>query len=150
MITVGMALVGCVSEQRPADANRPDGDGGARQKIIVDAPDDLHDIAGYLLRFRTLYGGLPVTLDELRDKGVMPAAGYDQLDGYAYHPRGLGVIDRGRVVMVVDRTYRIDDHLWCVIREPGGSSDAMTLNVTLVPTGDLYRAARRQGPTMGR
>ncbi|MEL7088615.1 MAG: hypothetical protein AAGL98_09290, partial [Planctomycetota bacterium] len=115
---------------------------GEPARAVVEAPADLHDISGFLLRYRVETRTYPPTLATLREAGIMPAAGYDGLTDYAYSPNGLGTLAGGERIVVVDRTIRIADHVWCVLEIDRDVAHTAALDVRLVPMTQLRAAAR--------
>lgn len=112
-------------------------------RVAVEAPTDLHDISGYLLRYRVTHQALPPALSDLRAQGVMPAEGYPGLGDYAYRATGLGTLADGRRVILVDTAIRVEGHAWCILAEPARNPRTATLAVSLVSMADLQAAARR-------
>ena len=137
-------LLGCQQQSRTVrTVTLPGEDAAANpQRAVVEAPADLHDISGYLLRYRVQFGAYPDSLATLQSAGIMPKQGFEGLGAYAYHPQGLGTLANGHKIMVVDRTLRIADHVWCILEIDRPSDVTAALDVRLVPWADLQQAAR--------
>lgn len=149
LTVIGALLVGCETQtSRVRTVELPgvdrDTDSGNPVRALVEAPADLHDLSGFLLRYQVEYKTYPPTLAALRDVGIMPAAGYDGLPQYAYAADGLGTLAGGGRIMVVDRAIRIADHVWCVIEIDNSVSHTAALDVRLVPLPQLQAAAKRR------
>ncbi len=113
------------------------------QDATIDAPADLHDLAGGLLAYRARYRLMPESLEVLRDEQLIAASTIGPLDAYAYAPGGLARLPDGQIVLVVDTGLRIADHLWCVVREASTTPRTALLSVQLVRLTDLEAAAGR-------
>lgn len=111
------------------------------QRIVVDAPQELQEITGCLLRYQAARRRLPASLAELRTAGFIAADTHPDLDRYAYHRAGLGKLDDGLVILLVDHTFRIDKHLWCILQKRSADRRSAALDVTLVAISELYKAS---------
>jgi hypothetical protein len=140
---LALALCACESTTTRTVAGAPEPGTSISPRVAVEAPADLHDISGALLRYRVLHQSLPDTLGVLRDEGFLPAEGYDGLGSYAYQPDGLGRLSDGRTIFVVDTAIRVEGHAWCILAEPSGNPRTAALMVSLVSMADLQAAARR-------
>lgn len=141
-----LLTVGCQTQSRTVTEVKvasPQEGSDAPQRAVIEAPADLHDLSGFLLRYQVEHGRYPDRLEDLRTAGIMPNDGFAQVNQYAYNRNGLGRLDDGSLIMVVDRTIRLADHVWCILQivEPGQHTAA--LDVRLVPWPDLQAAAKR-------
>ncbi|MEM7625074.1 MAG: hypothetical protein AAF333_05545 [Planctomycetota bacterium] len=144
-----LCLIGCETQTtrvRTVEVSPSDTAAGSGSPVraVVEAPADLHDLSGFLLRYRVEYGAYPPTLAALREVDIMPKAGYDGLPEYAYAPTGLGTLGGGERIVVVDKAIRIADHVWCVLEIDGPASHTAALDVRLVPMAQLRVAARQR------
>lgn len=149
MLRVGLFIlvlgtIGCETQTRTVRTVSLPGDDAEPTRAVVEAPADLHDISGFLLRYKVDYGVFPPGLAALREAGIMPASGYPGLPQYAYAPDGLGTLPNGETVVAVDRAVRIEDHLWCVLEIDRPTGHTAALDVRLVPWADLQAAAKRR------
>ncbi|XAM00283.1 hypothetical protein OT109_02620 [Phycisphaeraceae bacterium D3-23] len=133
-------FTGCVTQSERRVSPTPEAGERITPRVGLEAPTDLHDISGYLLRYRVNNQRMPETLAELRTAGIMPADGYPELEDYAYKSDGMGTLRDGRRVIVVDTDDHIAGHLWCILAEPSRNPRAATLAVSLVPVTDLRAA----------
>jgi len=138
-----LALAGCETTTRQTSAGAPPAGTAITPRVAVEAPADLHEISGYLLRYRVLHEDLPESLGELRTAGIMPAEGFDGLDNYAYRPSGLGTLSDGRTIMVVDTAIRVEGHVWCILAAPSRNPRIASMAVSLVSMSELQAAAQR-------
>ena len=144
----GLMLAGCQAKQDRAAGSPPPSQGDAVPiQAAITAPSDLHDISGFLLTYRARNGQLPSSLVELTDVGIMPEAGYGARADYAYSPHGLGRLNDGRTIVLVDASIDVADHVWCILDGFGGpvrpTGRTMTLSVDLIPMAELQEAAQR-------
>lgn len=142
LVALLFAIPACET-QTTTVSDTPRGGERVSPRVGLEAPTDLHDISGYLLRYRVTHRRMPETLTHLRTAEIMPAEGYPGLADYAYQPNGLGVLPDGRAVILVDTEVRVEDHAWCILAEPSGTPRTAALSVTLVPMSQLQAAARR-------
>lgn len=143
LAALGPGLTGCESTTQRTVSGAPEPGTAVTPRVALEAPTDLHDIAGYLLRYRVLHQAMPDTLAVLRAEGFMPDGGYPGLSSYAYQPAGLGRLADGRTIFVVDTAVRVEAHVWCILAEPSGNPRTASLLVALVSMADLQAAARR-------
>lgn len=141
LLAIALLLLPACTTQTTTVNDRP---GPTPDRLSAEAPKDLHDLAGFLLKYQAANFRLPQSLAQLRAEGFMPMDGYPGLSAYAYRDTGMGSLADGQEIVVVDTAVRVDDHLWCILREPNPQPRAAALNVQLVPLEDL-RAAARQG-----
>ncbi|MFI4859626.1 MAG: hypothetical protein ACIAXF_02975 [Phycisphaerales bacterium JB063] len=137
------ATFGCVTQSDRRISPTPEAGERITPRVGLEAPADLHDISGFLLRYRVTHQRMPETLMTLRADGIMPPEGYPGLENYAYRGTGLGTLADGRTVIVVDTSIRIEGHAWCILTEPSRNPRTATLAVSLVPMPELQAAARR-------
>lgn len=140
---LGPGLWGCEATTTRTVSGAAEPGTSITPRVAVEAPADLHDIAGFLLRYRVLHETLPDSLSVLRDEGIVPPDGYDGLNSYAYKSDGLGRLSDGRTIFVVDTAIRVEGHAWCILAEPSGNPRTAALMVSLVSMADLQSAARR-------
>jgi hypothetical protein len=112
------------------------------QRIAVDAPQQLREMTGLLLRYQAAHRRLPASLADLRTAGLIAVDTHPDLDRYAYHRAGLGKLDGGLMILLVDHTVRIDKHLWCILQKRKADRRVAALEVTLVPISALHKASR--------
>jgi hypothetical protein len=137
-----LLLPACQSQTRTVRTFEASQNAGDPQRAVVEAPADLHDLAGSLLRYHVRFAAYPDRLSTLREAGMMPDPGIEAVADYAYHPQGLGTLAGGQRIMVVDRAVRIADHLWCILEIDRPTDVTAALDVRLVPWADLQAAAR--------
>lgn len=145
LLLCGFWVPGCQTETKTVRGDERPTRNTPSSRGAIAAPQELHDISGFLLKHLILHDRMPETLEQLRAEGIMPAEGYAHLDEYAYGPDGIGALRDGRVIILVDRSERIESHLWCILREPADGSRTVTLSVSPVPITHLQAAARRAG-----
>ena len=133
-------LSACVTETKPVQ-DPPRNDDGTLLAVLA-IPQQMQDVSGDLLRYHAKYRALPAALQTLVDDQVISAERFVELPDYAYHPRGLGKLRDGRVVILVDAVVRIEGHAWCIVREPTNAPRSIQLNVTPVSLQELEAAAR--------
>ncbi|MEM9414512.1 MAG: hypothetical protein AAGA29_03420 [Planctomycetota bacterium] len=141
-LVVMLFVLAACETQTTTVSDRPAPGERITPRVGLEAPSDLHDLSGYLLRYRVLHHTLPEALEDLRSEGLMPAEGYPGLGNYAYRATGWGTLADGRTIIVVDTAIRIDGHAWCILAEPSRHPRTATLAVSLVPMADLRAAAR--------
>lgn len=141
LLALALLLLPACTTQTTTVNDRP---GPTPDRLSAEAPKDLHDLAGFLLKYQAANFRLPQSLAQLRAEGFMPMDGFPGLSAYAYRDTGMGSLADGQEIVVVDTAVRVDEHLWCILREPNPQPRAAALNVQLVPLDDL-RAAARQG-----
>lgn len=136
-------LSACVSETRtvdkPVQGRNPDG----LPQEVLRVPQMMQDVSGDLLRYHARHNILPASLETLMEEKIMTPQRFAELPEYAYHPRGLGEMRDGRVVVLVDSEVRIEGHAWCIVREPSGAPRSIQLNVTPIALSELEAAAYR-------
>jgi len=142
-LLLALALPGCETTTQQTSAGAPPAGTAITPRVAVEAPADLHEISGYLLRYRVLNQDLPETLGVLREAGIMPAQGFEGLENYAYRPSGLGKLSDGRTIMVVDTAIRVEGHAWCILAAPSHNPRIASMAVSLVSMAELQAAARR-------
>ena len=144
-IVLILALVagasGCVTESKPADKQLTVKNADGVPPQVLRVPQQLQDLSGLLLRYHAKRKVLPTTLMALMDEQLISADEYVALPDYAYHPNGLGRLGAGRVVILVDTEVHIEDHVWCIVREPDSQRHTIQFNVMPVSLDELEAAA---------
>lgn len=134
---------GCISETSTVDPPTPIRDNKGLPQQVLAVPQELQDICGQLLRHHAKYQSLPDSIGDLQEQLTCGTGQTSALGDYAYHPKGLGLLRDGRVVLLADSTIRIEGHLWCIVRDPNDSPRSMQLNVTPIAITELEAAAKR-------
>lgn len=142
---MGAFVLPACTSQTTTTGSDPNANAVYNDRVAVRAPSDLHDISGFLLRYKAERFVLPETLAQLRAEGYMPAEGYPGLGDYAYNPKGMGTLKSGKMIIAVDTAVRLEGHLWCILQETGLHPRAAALEVVLVSIEDLQQAARQGG-----
>lgn len=143
MLVMGMGvgvlhMPGCVSEQRTASPGEP----AATAAVAV--PESMDRLVEAMMRYRAGHGRLPGRLSQLVDAELVPAAERQILSDYAYAPGGLGTLDDGRRIVLVDAYIRPSDQAWCIVRPVGDDPGAAQVELALVSLDALGRAAERE------
>ena len=141
---LGLLLLPACTTQTTSTQRDPNANAVHSDRLGTGAPRDLHDICGFLLRYKAEKFALPDSLAQLRAEGYMPAEGYPGLPDYAYNKNGMGTLSNGKTVIAVDTAVRLEGHLWCVLQEPNLHPRAAALEVVLVSLEDLQQAARQR------
>jgi hypothetical protein len=138
---VALALVGCVTENRtvgPTEVN----ENGLPQEVLR-VPQQMQDLSGDLLRYHAKHRMLPTTLEVLLEEKFISPERYAALPNYLYSPTDTYTLRDGRTVILVDSEVRVENHAWCIVREPDGQPRSIQLNVTPIALAELEAAARR-------
>ncbi len=144
LVLAGLMSAAACSTGRPAGGDWSGTDEQARrQRVVLNAPEQLHDLCGLLLRYRVQHGRLPESLELLIDSTTGHNDVQGKFAGFAYRAAGLGRLADGRVILVVDDVVRIENHLWCILEQPTQTRGAAVLDVALVSI-KMLRAARAE------
>ncbi|MFK7790905.1 MAG: hypothetical protein AB8C95_15615 [Phycisphaeraceae bacterium] len=136
-------LCACVSETQRVEDPIPRTNNPLPQEVLR-VPQQLQDVSGDLLRYHAKHQVLPATLEQLVEKGFISPEQYADLPDYVYHPQGLGVLNDGRMVILVDAKVRIEGHAWCIVRAANGGPRTIQFNVTPIALNELEAAVRQQ------
>ena len=144
LLALALAVsVGCVSETRKVNpAIEPTESPDVIQEVMR-VPQQMQDVSGSLLRYHAKYRTLPPNLETLVDERIMSAEQYAALPDYLYSPTDQYKLSDGRVVILVDSEVRIEQHAWCIVREPSGQPRSIQLNVTPISLSSLEAASQK-------
>lgn len=139
-LTAVVMLVACVTEKPPRE---PETFGYQREMLPKHtAPAEMDDLVGKLILYRATQGRLPMKLSELVDADLTTADALAALPEYGYSGQGLGYLQDGRLVLLVDSDIRVPNQAWCIVQKATKPGEPPALETSLVSMAQLRAAAR--------
>lgn len=137
-----VALAGCVTESRNVGASSTSDPESRMPQEVLHVPQQMQDLSGDLLRYHAKHRVLPAKLELLVQEQILSAERYAALPDYLYSPSDRYTLRDGRVVILVDSEIRVEQHAWCIVREPTNQARTIQLNVTPIALTELEAATR--------